>query len=292
MKKYYYLLIVGVLFQSCSQKNLTDILPFEGQKLVIEGFITVNKSVEVLVYSTLSPVGDLTDERFVTTATVHLFEDSILVETLQHDGDGLYISPNGFRPKFGKAYYLEVTAPDFPKAVSKPEMLPDSVPVFTWDFTDSLFIDNNTIEGRLAFEFQDIVNEANFYGITIEAVYDGERSSISSLKEAFNVANPDCELFTGDYLKDKCFENNQFSYDFITNCRRYGEIGSRDLRYHQLRLTLKTVAKSHYDYHYFLFINNNNDGNPFAEPTEVYTNIEGGYGVFTTYLERVVIVNL
>ena len=82
------------------------------------------------------------------------------------------------------------------------------------------------------------------------------------------------------------------TYDFITNCRRYGEIGSRDLRYHQLRLTLKTVAKSHYDYHYFLFINNNNDGNPFAEPTEVYTNINGGYGVFTTYLERVVIINL
>jgi|GEM_PF-5771402 hypothetical protein len=38
MQKYYFLFITFILFLSCNEKPLYDILPFEGQKLVIEGF--------------------------------------------------------------------------------------------------------------------------------------------------------------------------------------------------------------------------------------------------------------
>lgn len=287
----FFIFIIG--FTNCTEKPLDDILPFEGQKLVLEGFITATKPIAISVFKTLPPTGDFfAENNGVTTATVYLFEDDILVETLQHDGDGLYISPNDFRPKLGKSYHIEVTAADFPKAVSKPEMLPDSVPVFTWDFTDSLFIDNNTIEGRLAFDFQDIINEENFYNIIIEGVYDDNRENVAFWGDVFSVENPDCELFGVGYFKDKCFENDLFSHNFITNCRRYGTTFNDNLRFNQLRLTLRIVPKSYYDYEHFLSISLDNEDNPFAEPTEVYTNINGGYGVFTTYLERVVIINL
>lgn len=280
-----------ICLQSCNEKILNENLPFEGQKLVVEGFLTPTEPIEISVYQTLPPTGDLIDDRYVENATVQLFENAVLVETLTHDEEGIYYSPRDFRPQFGKSYHIEVVADNFPKVVSETEILPDTIPVFSWSFVDSLFVDNNTIEGRLSFEFQDIMNEANFYNILVEGVdINGERNVVAYFKEDFITENPACEY--AEFFRDKCFENDWFRYDFTTNTRSHGEAPNQQQQYKQLRLTLQIAPESHYNYKRFLSVADNNEGNPFAEPVEFYTNIDGGYGVFTTYLERVVIINL
>jgi hypothetical protein len=48
-------------------------------------------------------------------------------------------------------------------------------------------------------------------------------------------------------------------------------------------LELIHASKEYYLYHSKLTIAADNNGNPFAEPVIMYTNINGGYGVFAGF---------
>jgi hypothetical protein len=58
-----------------------------------------------------------------------------------------------------------------------------------------------------------------------------------------------------------------------------------------LKVYLLNTCKPYYQYHKSL--ENYNDGeNPFAEPTPIYSNIEGGLGVFAAYLVDSAVIRL
>jgi hypothetical protein len=54
---------------------------------------------------------------------------------------------------------------------------------------------------------------------------------------------------------------------------------------------LLNTEKSYYQYHKSLH-NYNDSEIPFSEPTLLYTNIEGGLGIFTSYTKKVVSMRL
>ena len=55
-------------------------------------------------------------------------------------------------------------------------------------------------------------------------------------------------------------------------------------------LTIQLLTTDYHYYQYHISINNYESGNPFAEPTRIYSNVENGYGVFAGYQKSVFIV--
>jgi hypothetical protein len=46
---------------------------------------------------------------------------------------------------------------------------------------------------------------------------------------------------------------------------------------------LRSISKEYYDYQTSLNEYWNADGNPFAQPVQVFTNIENGFGIFAGF---------
>ena len=47
-----------------------------------------------------------------------------------------------------------------------------------------------------------------------------------------------------------------------------------------IRIYLHNISKSYYYYRTSLELYQNTSGNPFAQPVQVYSNIENGFGIF------------
>jgi len=57
------------------------------------------------------------------------------------------------------------------------------------------------------------------------------------------------------------------------------------------KLTIQLFTTDYHYYQYHTTIENYESGNPFAEPSRIYSNVENGYGVFAGYQKSVFIVD-
>lgn len=280
-----------ILLGSCLQKELHLTLPFDGEQLVIEGLIAPNQVVQLSVLKTSAALSRVEiDDFFVPNATVLLYEEEELIEQLAHTSEGVYRSTQQFRPKVGKTYHVEVTAPDFPAASTPNIIIPDTVPEFTWNFIDS--VQGDYFDGILQLTFEDIAHINNNYSLIIQGVTATDlHSYISYISEDFTVLNPSCRIQDAAETNfiDACFQNSTVSLPLLTNIQVYENGGSTTLE--QLRIVLRNTSESYFLYKQYLSLTDNAD-EPFIEPPLTYTNIEGGFGVWGAYQERVIIANL
>jgi hypothetical protein len=130
----------------------------------------------------------------------------------------------------------------------------------------------NEIVRNVKVRFTDFPGEKNYYRVA------GEVSNYRTIQPS------------GDIIFNKyslTFEN-----EFLTDNLRDGQIitltSEDNIYYHFngdssfLRLYLLSTEESYYLYHKSV-MDHNNDDNPFAEATPVYSNIKDGLGVFTSY---------
>lgn len=289
--KYIYILLIAISLESCLSKELHLDLPFDGQQLVIEGLITPSQVVQLSVLKTSAALSRIeVDDFFVPNATVLLYEEEELVEQLTHTSEGIYRSSQQFRPEVGKTYRVEVTAPNFPNASTPNIIIPDTVPEFTWNFIDS--VQGDFFDGILQLTFEDIANTNNNYSLIIEGVTaTGLHPYISYISEDFTVLNPSCKLQDAAEINfiDACFQNSTVSLPLLTSIEVYENGGSVTLE--QIRIVLRNTSESYFLYKEYLNLTLNAD-EPFVEEPLTYTNIEGGFGVWGAYQERVIIVDL
>ena len=59
-----------------------------------------------------------------------------------------------------------------------------------------------------------------------------------------------------------------------------------------MSVVLRTTTEEYYNYHYTRDLQASVESNPFAQPVQVFDNIEGGLGVFAGYsqVEKEVII--
>ena len=60
----------------------------------------------------------------------------------------------------------------------------------------------------------------------------------------------------------------------------------------RLYVILSTVSEGQYRYTRSVDLQYENDGNPFAEPVQVYTNVENGFGIMAGSSASQVVVDL
>lgn len=258
MKKiiYFFCLFSSLIgLQSC-EKDVYVKLPEVETKLVLSSFICpqdeftqVSVSISQPLYNTPKNGGSYQP---IPTATV-IISSASSSWTLPYDASiGRYVIDSfQLKIKPGATYNLSVSTPDgkFAQAVT-------TIPVSNNSLTYTVS-ENTTQTNSYIFHasWQDTPNSTDYYEVEL---YTQISDMYRIYEQVADTRNP------GGILKS----NLNFPYDPATNDTIFA--------------TLSTVSPEYYDY-YQRLEKVQNSGGPFSEPIAMYTNINGGFGIFAGF---------
>jgi hypothetical protein len=291
MKKLFFLLSVSFIYISCEK-----VIPFEGDvnipKLVINSIFQSDSTFKVHVSSSRSVI-DTASFQNIEDAIVTIKDDNgSTIEILNYVENGFYIGQNF--PQENQTYNLEVTHPNYPNVTSS-DSLPSPIIINSIDSTTIV----DPINGdrlQITLDFEDPKSAQNYYLI--------ETYSVNEYLVIKNSDTTDYELDTIKQLMiltDEVFQNGSSPFreqglfnDLLFNGQNkkleleipYDNFSEIEVGYEwsyktlSVRVYLHNISKSYYYYRTSLELYQSASGNPFAQPVQVYSNIENGFGVF------------
>jgi hypothetical protein len=279
MKKYSIFLVIIVL-TACELVVDLDV-PFDGEQLTINSLFNPDSVWRVSV-SLNRYVLDNRPYKRVTNATVIVSDENGPVETLVHDGNGVYRSENG-KPQARKAYTLSASSVVH-GTVHAESLIPPAALVSNVEIQSSEF--NGEPSSRISLQISDEPTTDNYYAISVEV---GNEFLNSQTLEVMSYRFP---VVLG--RNDNGFENEQISNDnhllikdvFYTGPQLDVTVHSPDwnlLHSGSIFITVKTVSKDYYDFILTSSLQNQTSGNPFAQPVQVYSNVQNGFGIFAGF---------
>ncbi|MDZ4759134.1 MAG: DUF4249 domain-containing protein [Bacteroidota bacterium] len=305
MKNYIIIfLIFPTVFSSC-QKDATNVkLPPAKILLVVQSFISPQEALVKVYVSKSTPIFGYKQQANYNTikdATVEITNNNIVYKVLYSIQEDAYtIDSTLLKIIAGETYNLKVT--------HGTEMVTASCVVpYTLPFDLSLDkielkaeIDQHTKDTmstyyRLATSFTDLKSPSDYYRLFIsseskiwEYVYDNQGNIIdSNLNGRNNYAyfeNDEHEFVTdAEYDNKKVIQNSTI---FLAEGK-----GERIQRT-SITFGIMHTDINYYKYHTSAIAHMNNQDNPFAEPSLVFTNIQGGLGIFAAYNYRYWVKNL
>lgn len=277
-------------------------LPAPPKVLVINSIIMPDSVFRVQV----SRVTSATDasSRVLSSAQVSLLTPGGAVEVLRSQGNGLYYSPN--KPVSGTAYSLQVAAPGYP-SVSATDTVPALVPIREAWFSFPTGTDrNNELLGTIVVRFDDPPQTANYYEISgyqeSQFITLDARGNAALTAEDDSGLNPKSLVFTDKLFNGRPFElRASFRATNVSSSSTNGQPPVVTTR--PPRLVLRSISRAYYQYrkswtrHLY---NQGSKGDTYdlnqllflGDPSTMYSNVSGGYGVMVGYAAQSVILPL
>ena len=275
--------IVLFLIISVSCEKIIDInIPEKDKKIVINSIISTDSLIKVNVSKSLN-ILDNQNAIFLNDATVKLYEDNVFIEQLTNITNGNYKSQT-FYPQVGKNYKIEVSSNGL-KTITAENKIPNKVTINKIDTITKNVEGYNTFEFTI--NFTDPVNEENYYFLEAKSFvplgYDNYGNIIDyDIQNLYifsddKIVDSEIDYNGGIIFNDKLI--NGQTYPLKINIDKYNFYNDTNMVY----IYLNSVSKDFYLYvkSYSMNVNNRND--PFAEPVQVYENINNGYGIFAGY---------
>ena len=291
MKKLFFLLSVSLIYISCEK-----VIPFEGDvntpKLVINSVFESDSTFKVHVSSSRSVIDTSSFENIDDAVVTIKDGNGNVIEVLNHVVNGFY--KGQVLPEENTTYILEVNHPNYAN-ITASDSLPSPIIINSVD-TSTILDPINGNRLRISMNFDDPENNQNYYLLetysvneylivenldTIEYELDTTKQFMVLTDEVFqNGGSPwrDQGLFN-----DLLFNGQNKTLEIeIPNENWSGSEDGYDWSYKTLtlRLYLHNITISYYYYRTSLELFQNTSGNPFAQPVQVYSNIENGFGVF------------
>jgi len=237
----------------------------------------------------------------IDTASFQNIEDAIVtikddngstIETLNYVENGFYIGQTF--PQENQTYNLEVTHPNYTNVTSS-DSLPSPIIINSID-TSTIVDPINGDRLQITLDFEDPESAQNYYLI-----------ETYSVNEYLVIKNSDTTEYELDTIKqfmiltDEVFQNGGSPFrlqglfnDLLFNGQNkaleleipYDNFSGIEVGYEwsyktlSVRVYLHNISKSYYYYRTSLELYQSASGNPFAQPVQVYSNIENGFGVF------------
>ena len=291
MKKLFFLLSVSLIYISCEK-----VIPFEGDvntpKLVINSVFESDSTFKVHVSSSRSVIDTSSFENIDDAVVTIKDGNGNVIEVLNHVVNGFY--KGQVLPEENTTYILKVNHPNYAD-ITASDSLPSPIIINSVD-TSTILDPINGNRLRISMNFDDPGNNQNYYLLetysvneylivenldTIEYELDTTKQFMVLTDEVFqNGGSPwrDQGLFN-----DLLFNGQNKTLEIeIPNENWSGSEDGYDWSYKTLtlRLYLHNITISYYYYRTSLELFQNASGNPFAQPVQVYSNIENGFGVF------------
>lgn len=291
MKKLFFLLSVSLIYISCEK-----VIPFEGDvntpKLVINSVFESDSTFKVHVSSSRSVIDTSSFENIDDAVVTIKDGNGNVIEVLNHVVNGFY--KGQVLPEENTTYILKVNHPNYAD-ITASDSLPSPIIINSVD-TSTILDPINGNRLRISMNFDDPENNQNYYLLetysvneylivenldTVEYELDTTKQFMVLTDEVFqNGGSPwrDQGLFN-----DLLFNGQNKTLEIeIPNENWSGSEDGYDWSYKTLtlRLYLHNITISYYYYRTSLELFQNASGNPFAQPVQVYSNIENGFGVF------------
>lgn len=277
----------GLLWVIGCEKIIDIDIPDSERKIVVNGIISEDQTLAVNLSKSLTV---LEPDAFVylNGADVNLFNGAVMIGRLVADTAGQYSLP-GFKPLTGLTYRLTV---DFPglKSVEATTTVPEMVPITSWD-TIMTVSEWGYKAYRLKVVFNDPETVPNYYGLSVYVTYKEidylTMEPTGQLITRLVYISSDSDVF----LKDEShnFGGKIFFDDLLFDGQaKTTEVGLYDYMFYepdtvQVEIHLEQLDPSYYKYVVSNEAYQSAHSNPFAEPVQVYTNVSGGFGIFSSY---------
>ena len=291
MNRLLFLLSTTLAYISCEK-----VIPFDGDvntpKLVINSIFQSDSSFKVHVSSSRSVI-DTASFKNIDDAIVTIKDrNENIIETLNHVENGFYKGQTF--PQENQTYILEVNHPNYAN-ITASDSLPSPITINSVD-TSTIIDPINGNRLQISMNFDDPENTQNYYLI--------ETYSVNEYLVIKNSDTTEYELDTTKQfmvLTDEVFQNGGSPWreqglfnDLLFNGQNKtleleipndswsGSEDGYDWSYQTLtlRLYLHNITLSYYYYRTSLELFQNASGNPFAQPVQVFSNVENGFGVF------------
>lgn len=236
----------------------------------------------------------------VKNAKVELLEDEQLLHTfdllsVDNEVQSYYVkkAPIDFSPE--KYYTLKINSEEYGQ-VQGTQVIPTKVLIEQATYKENSAVDRYGERGdAINLQFTDPANEQNYYQVLINTSFEviTEDSSFVIADYEVGISPVDPFLEDIDYntllLSDASFDGASHTIQvaaFISDQLRYeqfqgGWLEGAEVRLKEIDVTLLSTSKDYYLFQKSLASHQDNEDNFFAEPTNVYENVEGGIGIFT-----------
>jgi hypothetical protein len=224
----------------------------------------------------------------VSGGVVRLYQGDDPVGTLQEGPSGEY-SLSDFRPQAGSTYRLTASYAGL-QPVDAEATIPAPVPISAVD-TATVAGEWGQQEFRISVVFQDPAGTRNYYGFGADITY--KEFDYGTMTYTGRKLTHPAYLYGRDdrFLKD---ESTTFGgklyfddllFDGLTKTVSFGitdySFSESDTVWLNVRMDQADPAFYHYVVSYSAY--QEAHGNPFSEPVQVFSNIHGGFGIFSGF---------
>lgn len=270
--------VVILIVLTCCETVVEVDVPFEAPAMTLNSVLNPDSAFHVRLTLNRHILDDGLFQP-VLGATVHVYEDEKLVTTLTGE-NGHYRSL--YRPVPGKNYRIEASSPQH-GAVSASCFIPTAIELENVIVTERM-VDENA-RTYLQLQFNDPAGETNYYELVAYGTreyYDPTRDLVFT-----NTGQLALELVSGLTAFDEGLTTSalRFSDDHFDGkemnlvVRSFGALET----WSELRIVLRSVSDAYYKYQSTLALQRSTADNPFAQPVNVFSNIQGGFGIFAGY---------
>ncbi|MFN5620638.1 MAG: DUF4249 domain-containing protein [Flavobacteriales bacterium] len=272
MKKIFFILASALLLFSC-EKEADIPLPETDPKLVVSCFISPDMDSALAYIQWSRPVFSSEDIYRPYDNLEVSISDGNSTAYFQYDIyiDQYVLPLSEFPLALGVEYALRVKAPTGEEVVAR-TTIPVEMPTVESATLDSSSYINN---------FGEEINEFIYKTTLTDNSDDFQYYRFIYYNEDFWVPGKSYRYIEGmSYRDDESLVDGKIYVE--ENITYYGYNGA----FSNKQLAVLSCSESYYRYHKTL--QNQSNGNPFAEPTLVYSNVEGGLGAFGAYRMTVV----
>ena len=287
------LLLAAIVMTGCERETQVK-LPPHIPRLVVHGYVQTDSLFRVALGKTFAADILLAEsDTYVTGATLQLYEDGTLKETLAYDASTKRYYSTATRAGAGHTYRLTVTAPGFETAeatTTAPFPISSLLVILRRNVRTD---ENGNPLNDIIFRFADPAATTDFYMAEVN------RPATSNSGFCVYSYDPVVEKYQATlnpFSATSCISNKEVLFSDRSFSGQVKEIAlSADKSYTEETIdaatgnTLRPYLKRYcITADYFRFVKNiialnevSND--PFARPVANFTNVKNGYGLFTVY---------
>ncbi|MFO7615633.1 MAG: DUF4249 domain-containing protein [Bacteroidales bacterium] len=283
----YNLLILTALlvFSASSCEKIIDVdIPDRDRKIVINGLLIPDSAIRVNLTLSLS-VLEPDEFVYLPDANVDLFRGSELLGRMGYDSAGYFHLP-GVRALEGAEYRITAISEGLTGAEATTQV-PAPVAILALD-TTKVLLDYGQELFKMTINFDDPPGR-NYYGISAELSYrfgrmEGVELPSGLITQPAYLSHLDPFLNEegvnyrgGIFFDDRLFDGNNKTIE--VGLEEYAFAFSDTV---WVTVRLEQIAPSYYFYALSSQAYYSAHSNPFSEPVRVYTNVDGGLGLFSS----------
>ncbi|MFH1319199.1 MAG: DUF4249 domain-containing protein [Bacteroidota bacterium] len=293
MKRIVYLILLVLIIISC-EKEVDIPIEYTQPKLVVNGLFNTDSLWNIEV-SASKYIFDATAIPLINDAQVTVTNSGGNSILLTNQGNGIYTSLTE-KPEPGEVYTLDVSHSDYDN-VRASNQLPGEIVILNIDWLQQAYVDGELYR-RINITFQDSPNN-DYYLVRIKgAFWHVIFDPISGLKDSILAVSPmyffsqnaavensnSKEHRMSVSFTDEIFNGNQYTIGLLLSEYYFTGEDGKEEEVQTIYLSMSKISEEYYWYEtsYQAYISAQ-DGKLFAQPVQVYTNIENGLGIFAGY---------